>query len=103
MGKLDLTEIQKENKLAGYEQFDIADNMDTRSERAYTNNDKRSDYHFDESKRMDTTDNAAGLALSHRQHSDGSSNRGGRFKFHSRDQNEKRLQRGSNSFSLRLS
>jgi len=103
VGKLDLTGIEKNNKLAGYEQFDIADNLDTRSERAYTNNDKRSDYHFDESKRMDTSDNAGGLVLSHRQHSDGSSNRDRRFKFQGRDQNGKRLQRGSNSFSLRLS
>ena len=28
----------------GYEQFDISDNLDTRSEKAYTNAEKRSDY-----------------------------------------------------------
>ena len=45
---------QRNNKVQGYEQFDINDNLDTRSERAYTNTEKKSDYQLDESKRMES-------------------------------------------------
>ena len=36
----DLRKVKNE----GYEQFDIVDNLDTRSEKAYTNTEKKSDY-----------------------------------------------------------
>ena len=75
-GQLDLFG-KKVSPNQGYEQFDISDNLDTRSEKAYTNHEKRSDYQFNESRRMETNDNAAGLALSARQLSEGSDQRAG--------------------------
>ena len=98
----------KKTKNHGYEQFDINDNIDTRSERAYTNNEKKSDYRFDESRRIDSSEYDGGLALSARQLSEGSENKGqaiGRLKSKAPMQNSSRqkfMERG-NSFSLRLS
>ena len=69
-------DVRKKTKNHGYEQFDINDNMDTRSERAYTNNEKKSDYRFDESRRIDSSEYDGGLALSARQLSEGSENKG---------------------------